>query len=42
MKKTIQLPLLGRKLDEIGIASDAEIAEPLRAAIAAFAIAIHP
>jgi chromate reductase, NAD(P)H dehydrogenase (quinone) len=39
---SIDLPLLGRKLDEVGIALDAEIAEPLRMAIATFAIAIQP
>ncbi len=39
---SISLPLLGRKLDEVGIASDAEFAEPLRSAIAAFTIAIAP
>jgi hypothetical protein len=39
---SIDLPLLGRKLNEVGIALDAEIAEPLRSAIAAFVIAISP
>ena len=39
---SIALPLLGRNLDEIGIASDAELSEPLRSAISAFVTSISP
>ena len=37
---SITVPLLGRNLDAAGIVAEAELAEPLRAALVAFARAI--